>query len=245
MCRYDDPETAFRNSGQRIKKGQAFVHLYQVDDALRGHEIVVASSNNKAVENVNAELPGIEAVSEETALIGYFKSVSDNLLDRKTWGIVAAVLGNAKNRSEFRQKFWWDEELGMHRFLQQASGNPQFITEKNEDGTTRQRVPRIVMAENPPEDRAEAVRRWKKARARFRSISGETKSRLATLQKASDLLAAIAGHEEKLRQLPTKARRGLERTSPGSVVIYSKPPWRSTRRSSPRQPSPYDITSTV
>ncbi|UIL26907.1 hypothetical protein LZK75_17290 [Rhizobium leguminosarum] len=96
---------------------------------------MVASSNNKAVENVSAELPGIEAVADGLTSPGYFKSVSDNVLGRETWGMVAAVLGNARNRSEFRQKFWWDEELGMHRFFQQASGNPQLIVEKAEDGT--------------------------------------------------------------------------------------------------------------
>jgi len=158
MIRYDDPEDAFKNSGQRIKKGQTFVHLYRISDTLRGHEIVVASSNNKAVENVSAELPGVQAVADGVATPGYFKSVSDNVLGRETWGMIAAVLGNARNRSEFRQKFWWDEELGMHRFFQQASGNQQLIMEKAEDGTTTQRLPKIIVEENPPADHDEAVR---------------------------------------------------------------------------------------
>lgn len=209
MIRYDDPEDAFKNSGQRIKKGQAFVHLYRVSEVLRGYEVVVASSNNKAVENVSAELPGIEAVAEEVATPGYFRSVSDNVLGRDTWGMVAAVLGNARNRSEFRQKFWWDEELGMHRFFQQASGNPQYIIEKAEDGTTTQRIPRIIFEEDPPSDHEEAVRLWKKARSRFRKKSAEVKARLAAVQKASDLLAAIPILETEIERLAASVQASL------------------------------------
>jgi energy-coupling factor transporter ATP-binding protein EcfA2 len=209
MIRYDDPEAAFQNSGQRIKKGQTFVHLYRVNEALRGYEVVVASSNNKAVENVSAELPGIEAVADGLADPGYFKSVSDNVLGRETWGMVAAVLGNARNRSEFRQKFWWDEELGMHRFFQQASGNPQLIVEKAEDGTTTQRIPKIIAAEKPPSDHEEAVKRYKTARSRFRKVNAEVKVKLASLQKASDLYTSIPKLEAEIEHLPRMLQANL------------------------------------
>jgi hypothetical protein len=39
-----------------MKLGNGFVHLYRLDESLRGHEIVVASSNNKAVENISSKL---------------------------------------------------------------------------------------------------------------------------------------------------------------------------------------------
>ncbi len=209
MIRYDDPEDAFKNSGQRIKKGQAFVHLYRVSETLRGYEIVVSSSNNKAVENVSAELPGVGAVADGVATPGYFKSVSDNVLGRDTWGMIAAVLGNARNRSEFRQKFWWDEELGIHRFFQQASGNPQLIIEKSEDGTTTQRLPKIIVEERPPSDHDEAVKRWKTARSRFRKVSTDVKAKLAALQKASDLVATIPKLEAEIEALQTTLQTSL------------------------------------
>lgn len=197
MCGYDDPETAFISSGQRLKRGQAFVHLYRVDDKLRGHEIVVASSNNKAVENVSAELPGIGAIAGDASSLRYFKSVSDSLLDGDSWGAVAAVLGNARNRSEFRQKFWWDEELGLQRYFQHASGNPQYVTETHGEKTT-QRPPRIVTSERPPDGKDEALARWKQATARFRKLSAEAKRMLAELQEAHDLEEGIKSSARKL-----------------------------------------------
>ncbi|SHI39479.1 AAA domain-containing protein [Aureimonas altamirensis DSM 21988] len=191
LCKFDDPEDAFVPSGQKLKRGNAFIHLYKLDERLRGHEIIVASSNNKAVENVSAELPGMGAIADDATGLRYFKTVSDALLERDSWGVIAAVLGNARNRSDFRQTFWWDDDVGFQRYLQQASGNPQLITEKTENGT-RQRPPVIVEQENAPEDHDEALKRWRKARQRFTKTLAEAKTALANLQAIRDLLIAIA-----------------------------------------------------
>jgi hypothetical protein len=113
MVTFDDPEDAFQNTNLRIKRGNAFLWLYKLDERLRGFEIVVASSNNKAVENVSEELPGREAVATDAFTEGYFKTVSDALFKRETWGLVAAVLGNADNRTKFRQRFGGMRTLGF------------------------------------------------------------------------------------------------------------------------------------
>jgi len=191
LCKFDDPEDAFAPSSQKLKRGNAFIHLYKLDEKLRGHEIIVASSNNKAVENVSAELPGMGTIADDATDLRYFKTVSDALLERDSWGVIAAVLGNARNRSDFRQTFWWDDDVGFQRYLQQASGNPQFITEKTETGA-RQRRPVIVEQENAPEDHDEALKRWRKARQKFTKTLSEAKSALANLQAIHDLLIEIA-----------------------------------------------------
>jgi hypothetical protein len=54
--------------------GNAFFHFYRLDEKLRGHEVLVASSNNKAVENVSLELPVKKACGRD---FKYFQSVSD------------------------------------------------------------------------------------------------------------------------------------------------------------------------
>ncbi len=200
MCRYDDPEKGFTHTGQKLKRGNAFVHLYRADNDLKGFEIVVASSNNKAVENVSAELPAIEAVASESKDLRYFKATSDNLLGRETWGAIAAVLGNAKNRSDFRQKFWWDEEVGFQYYLQQCCGNPQLITEKTETGV-RQRPRRIIIEEKPPEDHGDALRRWQVARRKFTSCLSATEKALAILQDAYDLQISMRGRKEAIATL--------------------------------------------
>lgn len=203
LCKFNDPEDAFTPSGQKLKRGNAFIHLYKLDEKLRGHEIIVASSNNKAVENVSAELPGISAIAEDATGLRYFKTVSDALLERDSWGVIAAVLGNARNRSDFRQTFWWDDDVGFQRYLQQASGNPQLITEKTEAGT-RQRRPVIVERENAPEDHDEAQRRWRKAQQKFAKTLTEAKAALSNLQAIHDLLIANSKTQAGIVRIDTE-----------------------------------------
>jgi hypothetical protein len=203
LCSYADPEQAFHNSGQRIRRGNSFVHLYSLDAKLRGQEIIVASSNNKAVENISAELPGIDAIASDATGLRYFKTVSDAMLGRETWGAVAAVLGNAKNRNDFRQTFWWDDDAGLRRYLQHVSGTPQFIIEKTEYGT-RQRPPHIVVQEDAPEDHEEALRRWRKARQRFDKLLADTKAAMAVLQRAHDLLRSIRQKQNAIADMEAR-----------------------------------------
>jgi hypothetical protein len=115
MAAFDDPEKAFTASGETMPLGErAFFHLYTLGPSLKGHEILVASSNNKAVENVSRELPAAKAVGRPPEELSYFKSISDLVHGQRdasdadgkhggvasdpieTWGLIAAVLGNAK-----------------------------------------------------------------------------------------------------------------------------------------------------
>jgi hypothetical protein len=86
MAKFDDPETAFEHSGQKIKADGNWIHLYRLNPRLRGFEMVVASTNNKAVENVSAELPGIDAIAHDTPNLRYFKTLSDAMHQSDTWG---------------------------------------------------------------------------------------------------------------------------------------------------------------
>lgn len=195
MATFDDPEDAFSNSNLRIKKGNAFLWLYKLDDRLRGFEIVVASSNNKAVENVSTELPARDAVADDAFNKGYFKTISDALLERETWGLIAAVLGNAANRSKFRQKFWWDDDTGMSRYLQFAAGTPTKISVTDENGKKFERSPLIVTNEDPPSDKMEALMRWKTARQEYREAEKKAKK----IPADAELAVLLPKRLEKIR----------------------------------------------
>jgi hypothetical protein len=133
MSAFDDPETAFSPSGEKVSAGEkAFFHLYTLAPSLKGHEVLVASSNNKAVENVSRELPAAKAVGRSFDELSYFRSVADLVLGNRdfdaegcadqpdlieTWGLIAAVLGNAKNRFNFQQSFWWHNDRSFRLYL--------------------------------------------------------------------------------------------------------------------------------
>jgi hypothetical protein len=163
MAKFDDPATAFKASGQKLNLGGAWLHLYQIDPRLKGFEMVVASSNNKAVENVSGELPALKAVADDALGLRYLKPLADGLTGQDSWGAIAAVLGNSANRTRFKQKFWWDEDTGLFPYLKAVEGKPTEVTQA--DGHSR--PPRIVSELDPPRDHHEALRRWQAARTRF------------------------------------------------------------------------------
>lgn len=78
---------------------------------LTGLEIVVASSNNGAVENVTTEIPGPEGVGTQwrraAAEVDYFTSTARLVHGEGAWAMIAAKLGNRANRHAFAQSFWW------------------------------------------------------------------------------------------------------------------------------------------
>ena len=201
MATYNDPEDAFTNSKERVKRGNAFLWMYELDDKLKGFEMVVASSNNKAVENVSAELPSIDSVAEDSFQNGYFKTISDGVLERDTWGMIAAVLGNSSNRWKFSQKFWWDEDTGLSNYLRHASGSKPMVTFKNEKGDEQKRPPVIVIKENPPSEKSEANRRWLEAKKKFKEIEVRTELLLKKISYVADLPKLLLAAERAAKLL--------------------------------------------
>jgi hypothetical protein len=217
MATLEDPESAFTHSGERIRAGAGWLHLYRLDPRLKGFEMLIASSNNKAVENVSAELPAIGAVSADINGLRYFKTISDQLLERETWGLVAAILGNAANRSHFKQTFWWDEDVGMMTYFAEAAGTPQLIPIKDEDGkVVGNRQPKIVAQEDPPCGHQDALKRWNQARSDFQKALRKGRDALRELERIRHFvcrLPAVEQGEAAVRQAGVLLAQHQERRS--------------------------------
>ena len=221
MSKYDDPAKAFSPTSQSVQRSGAKITLHRLDDRLKGFEMVVASSNNKAVENVSAELPSSEAIASDADELRYFPSISTHVLGRDGWGLIAAVLGNASNRFLFSQSFWRDEEHGLSTYLNHASGSPQFVTEQGDDGLTVKRFRAVVESENPPASRADAMKRWKVARGNFlEEIAEASRTRMKlqimheTLVRVLELIDQIS---DMVRQVPI-----LEQAINDANTVFSK-----------------------
>jgi len=192
MCSFQDPRQAFHTTGQKINVGQAWLHFYELDSRLKGNEILITSSNNKAVENVSAELPALSAVSSDYPELRYFKSMSDVLHKKETWGIVAAVLGNGRNKNIFQQTFWWDKNYGMRTYLAEASGNPQWIEETDpQTGEIRRERPKIITAEQAPPNQETALMNWNILRQEYLQILQESKTKLSDLERIRETVISI------------------------------------------------------
>ncbi|KVG75036.1 DEAD/DEAH box helicase [Burkholderia ubonensis] len=96
---------------------------------LTGFEMVVASSNNAAVENISADLPKRKQLGDAWREVRYLQPVAHKVAAQAgersftklqpldvPWGLISCALGNAKNRRRFRERFFddWrpDDERG-------------------------------------------------------------------------------------------------------------------------------------
>ena len=107
LAELSHPDAAFSGEGRwKVDKFNRVVALWK--DQFKGFEIVIASNNNGAVENVSFEIPSRDAV-DESWLTGsdYFSDFGARLLERPAWAMLAARLGNKANRGDFASKFWY------------------------------------------------------------------------------------------------------------------------------------------
>lgn len=205
MSKFDKPTQAFSHVTS-MRTGQAYTHLYQLNESLIGHEIVVASSNNKAVENISREIPSTTAIADDlNPPARYFQSISDTVAagkgainDGATWGLAAAALGNSANRSAFIQSFYWHKKRGMALYLKAVLGGDIPENEGGEDEEGDQEcILDVVTIEQPPRSEIEALERWRTARHNF----------LEKLKSVEFLQKQAQSGYEAVRQRPDATRR--------------------------------------
>ncbi|MFE7395987.1 DEAD/DEAH box helicase [Streptomyces sp. NPDC057557] len=103
------PEDAFTGQAHRWSTGTYQRSVASLKPELAGYEMVIASANNGAVENVSNEIPALESVAEEwREEASFFPEQGRLVLDGvPAWGTLAAKLGNKGNRSNFRSTYWF------------------------------------------------------------------------------------------------------------------------------------------
>jgi len=111
IVKFNHPSELFEGKEDAWKTNDYEQEYYKLKDAFLGHEIVVASSNNGAVENVTKEIPASDSIDEMWLdKIDFFKDLGSDLIGRDAWGSGAACLGKSKNKSDFIGSFWYEKE---------------------------------------------------------------------------------------------------------------------------------------
>lgn len=195
LCAFQNPDDAFEHAG-KMKLGNGFVHMYKLNDSLQGHEIVVASTNNGAVENVSKELPLREQIADDIEDFSYFNVISDALAEdgSETWGLIASVLGNSKNKSRFINTAWWDNNVGLKQYFLYITGQRNFGI----DDEGNEIVPKIIEQCDPPESLEEAKQRWRSARHEFQAALKEADDARSDAQRCYEATLAIRNAEDEL-----------------------------------------------
>jgi hypothetical protein len=82
-------DSAFK-AKDSLKYDDRLIPYYSLHPSLAGSAIVIASSNNGAVENISPELPGMEAVPEDVSDRSDYWRAGYRILNRPAWGLLAA-----------------------------------------------------------------------------------------------------------------------------------------------------------
>ncbi|MCH6161570.1 DEAD/DEAH box helicase [Streptomyces marispadix] len=208
------PEDAFTRKPLRWRTeetaGKTFAPtLFPLIPALSGFEIVIASSNNGAVENVTLEVPSAQAIGEAwKPHAEYLSGPASLLLKGEAWGAIAACLGKRSNRSGFVERFWWGKaekpdhqrtntgelRVGLHKMLQTqsayaGSSASNSVTAAEEEGAESDQSAPLGR-----ETWTQAVRQFNQARRKVRELT-------AKRQEIADLARREAGPDALLGQM--------------------------------------------
>jgi len=194
-----------------VRRAERLAALDDPGGDLRGLDlmdfaIVVASSNNAAVENISLELPvrgraldasvwrdgGLDLFGPTaTAVLGVAQDAPE---EERAWGLMAARLGNAGNRRTFFERFWWDRDWGLRDWLDQAAW----------PNARRDGPPGALTLLDPPPRKPEAMAAWRAARDEFRQA-------LACSRALRDGLAALDQAGQRLREVEAALPAAVER----------------------------------
>ncbi|MFJ9700574.1 DEAD/DEAH box helicase [Streptomyces fradiae] len=187
LAELSTPEDAFTSTVHRWRTGAYQRSVRALKPGLTGHEMVIASANNGAVENVSLEIPALESIAEEwQAQTAYFPVQGRLILDGEpAWGAVAARLGNKGNRSDFRAAYWF--------------GPPR--EERAERGTGMRELLREAAERRPgPEAWRRAVEGFRQARRTVRTLRNQRQRAWEALVEVSGLQDSVDAAQRRVAQ---------------------------------------------
>ena len=106
LSKYQKPEDAFVEEESIVNESNFKHKIRRPKTELNIGGIVIASSNNGAVQNITQELPLKAEVGSYREDIEYFKEIAHDVSDEKNWGVISAILGNKKNIDSFIRNHW-------------------------------------------------------------------------------------------------------------------------------------------
>lgn len=106
LSELEQPKSGFQSAHIGCESGKYVYKIWPTIDALQKHGIVIASSNNNAVQNISKALPQLSKIDPiYRSQLKYFEHIKSV---EEIWGMFAASLGNATNNRAFIKDFCSD-----------------------------------------------------------------------------------------------------------------------------------------
>ncbi|WP_308405706.1 DEAD/DEAH box helicase [Streptomyces tardus] len=192
LARLSSPDEAFTGKSHMYSVDGRRHAVHQLASALTGYEMVVASANNGAVENITQEIPALSALPEEWhEEASYLREPALSLSEgRPVWGAVAARLGRRSHRTDFVERFWWADPSRDRNAPPNEPPAPRGL--------------RAVLAD--PTQRLDRSG-WQQAVARFRAAEREVERLRAERVRAANELHGLSALTREVGQAEAAAAR--------------------------------------
>lgn len=205
LAKLADPHDAFVDEPHHWETTTGYhCKINRLRPELTGFELVVASSNNGAVENITLEIPSGAAIDapwrEAAQEVDYFPMLAERAMnagqrsggssppeEQPAWALVAARLGKSRNRKDFVNSVWWPEDEDK---------------KKDDDGPPLPGLRDLLKEwEKHPEgvSWAKAVEAFKGARDRAEAIRAERLRTRAALDRLAELEPQLEATREAER----------------------------------------------
>lgn len=141
MTNLEKPEYLFRGYFGKKEINGENLYFNRLNKNIKGFEIVVASSNNGAVENISKELPQLKQISRESDKnfneiennyeklyrekieeLDLYKEISKEIIGGESWGIFSVALGRGNNINKFLDIIF-DKEKDLFSMMKDYSQN--------------------------------------------------------------------------------------------------------------------------
>ncbi|MGK9270730.1 hypothetical protein KXR83_06970 [Williamsia muralis] len=181
LASLSSPDEAFTGTQHYWKAGDYPRRVKQLRADLTGYEMIVVSSNNPAVANVSDELPQQRQIHETWRQhADHFAQLASEIAKSsfdgdggppRSWGLIAARLGNSSNRNQFYSTFWFGKGV------QSGPQDPQ--------GTVVHGMQQLL--KNWEKDAASRPS-WEEARTKFAAAQSHVENLVAEAQSAAGRL---------------------------------------------------------
>ncbi|KVN90228.1 DNA helicase [Burkholderia ubonensis] len=202
------------NGLENANDGGRSQRSHHLKPELFGFEIVVASSNNGAVENVTLELPQRDKIDESWwPDADYFSDLGERVSGKPAWGLISGALGSKARRNAFVNRYFYGERPPGPL---SASGQPDKPEVSNEDSgelldeaesTIEDDAEREVDADAGPatDDEPQGLSGWLDAQADVERTTEERRQlwqqAVSDYKKARADVERIASSTDRLRTL--------------------------------------------
>lgn len=229
MIQFDEPAKAFTKL-EETKKSEGYVpFIYEPHASICDGGIVVASSNNGAVENISKELPLKKEVKGYADRLGYFRTVSEGCVDPEHWGLIAAVMGSKKNQRKLIDAIWnKSPKARKHTLYQSLRDTQQAPTQAQWQETVTSFRNKLQAVRREKQQLMEGMKeaaQWtdlpRMVEEADRHVLDELQELEKLIQGKQTFLSETQAGNERQRMALEEARREQEQ------VLQSRPHWLS------------------